>query len=131
MMNNDLMDYQKISLHDIDVEVKVGVADWEKHPQKKQKVIVDVDLFRFQGKFNGKSIEDCISYEPPFNFVTQNWPKRSHTELLETLVEELIAFCFKIKTVDAVRVSIKKPHVYNGRATPGVEFFHLRKEKKA
>ncbi len=120
--------YQKTSLHDIDVEIKVGIAGWERHPQKKQKVLVDIDLFRFQSAFTGKNIKDCLDYDLPFRYVTENWPKRPHTELLETLVEELIAFCLKIKTVDAVRVSVRKPHVYNGRATPSVEFFRLRKK---
>ena len=126
-----MFDYQKTSLHDIETEIKIGIDGWERTPGKKQKVLIDIDLFRFQGAFKGKSIKDCLNYHLPFERVTKGWANRPHTELLETLVEELVTFCLKDKRVDAVKVSIRKPHVYNGRATPAVEFFRLRKKKKA
>lgn len=123
-------DYQKTSLHDIEVEVKVGIDTWERAGGKKQKIIVDVDLYRYQREFKGKSIKDCLNYHVPFERVTKDWAKRPHTDLLETLVEELVTFCLKDKTVDAVRVRVRKPHVYNGRATPSVEFFRQRVKSK-
>ena len=124
------VNYQKVSLHDVEVELKLGIAGWERHKEKKQRVLVDVDLFRLRGKFTGKSIRDCVNYDLPFKFITQTWSRRAHTDLLETFVEELIVLCLKDKTIDAVRVSIRKPHVYNGRATPGVEFFRMRETAK-
>jgi FolB domain-containing protein len=123
-------DYQKTSLHDIEVEVRLGIDAWERAGGKKQKVLVDIDLYRFQREFKGKSIKDCLNYHTPFERVTKGWAKRPHTDLLETLVEELVTFCLKDKTVDAVRVTVRKPHVYNGRATPSVEFFRHRVKPK-
>lgn len=130
MLPNTLTDYQKTSLHDVEVELKIGIASWERQKDKKQRVLVDVDIYRLQGKFTGTSIKACINYDKPFQFITQIWPKRAHTDLLETFVEELIAFCLKDKTADAVRVCLRKPHVYNGKATPSVEFFRLRSSRK-
>ena len=127
-IEHGLADYQKISLEDVDVEIKLGCADWEKG--KPQKVLIDVDLYTFKGKFDGKSLKDCVDYERPFLYITKTWPKRKHVILFEDIAEDLVAFCLKDKLVDAVRVRIRKPHVYNGRGTPAVEFFRIRDKSK-
>ena len=121
-------DYQKASLYDIDIKVGIGIHPWEY--RKKQRILVDVDLYRYQGAFRGKKIGDCINYDLPFNHVTKVWPKRKHTDLVETLAEELVEFCLRIQTVDAVRVRIRKPDVYKGKAVPGIEFFRTKPAKK-
>lgn len=126
----DMPDYQKTSLHDLQVEVKVGIRDWERTGGKTQKLIVDIDLYRFHRHFKGTRIEDCIDYSVPYDFIMREWPKRPHTELIETLAEELAEVCFRDKKADAVRVAIRKPHAFNGNAVPGVEFFRHRKAKK-
>jgi len=126
----NMFDYQKTSLHGLETEVRIGIDAWERAGGKKQKIIIDIDLYRFQGAFKGKSIKDCLNYHLPFERVTKGWANRPHTDLIETLAEELVTFCLKDKRVDAAKVSIRKPHVYNGRATPSVEFFRLRKKTK-
>ncbi len=122
-----MRDYQKTSLHDVEVEIRVGLCDWER--RKKQKVLVDVDLYRFKGAFTAKKIKDCLDYDRPYKFITESWPKRPHTDLLETLAEDLAVFCLRDKKVEAVRVCIRKPQVYKGKAVPAVEFFRARKKK--
>jgi FolB domain-containing protein len=117
--------YQKATLRDIEVKVGIGIFDWER--KKKQKISVDVDLFSFKTRFKGKDIKDCINYDLPYGFV-MGWAKRKHTDLLETLAEELVAFCLKIKGVDAVRVHIRKPEVYKDKCVPGIEFFRVKKK---
>ncbi len=119
--------YHKVSMHDITTEINIGVVDWEKHPDKKQKITVDVDVYRFTGSFRGKSIKDCFDYRIPFALVTEKWPRRKHVELLETLAEELVTTCLKDKNADAARVVIRKPHTFNGRAVPAVEFYREKK----
>lgn len=119
--------YQKSSLRDISVEINIGIHDWERQENVQQKVLIDVDMFRFQGKFTGNTIRDCIDYDIVFNYITQQWPRRAQTDLLETLIEELIDFCFQNLQIDACRISIKKPAVFGGRAVPGVEFFRTKK----
>ncbi len=124
-VEQSLADYQKISLEDVEVEIELGCADWER--LKPQRVLVDVDLYSFKEKYNGKSLKDCVDYERPFLYITKTWPKRGHVVLFEDLAEDLVAFCLKDKLVDAVRVRIRKPHVYNGRGTAAIEFFRTRK----
>lgn len=126
----NLPDYQLTTLRDMTVDIKVGIRDWEKTGGKTQKIVVDIDLYRYARHFTGKTIADCMDYSVPYDFVMNEWPKRKHTELLETLVEELIEACFRDENVDAARVSIRKPHVFNGNAVPGVEFFRHRKKTK-
>ena len=108
--------------------VGIGIHPWEY--KKKQRILVDVDMYSFKGAFKGKKIDDCINYDLPFNYVTQVWPKRKHTGLVETLAEELVEFCLRIKDVEAVRVRIRKPDVYKGKAVPGIEFFRTKYTKK-
>jgi len=120
--------YQKASLRGVEVKVGIGIHDWER--KKKQRISVDLDLFSFKGVFKGKKITDCIDYDRPYYHIIEQWPRRKHVELVETLAEELVAFCLKIKGVDAVRVEIRKPDVYKGRGMPGIEFFRLKKGAK-
>lgn len=129
-MKNLPADYQLTSLRDMIVDIKVGLREWEKTAGKTQKVIVDIDLYRYARHFTGGKITDCMDYSVPYDFVINEWPKRPNTELIETLLEELVEACFRDKKVDAVRASIRKPHVFNGNAVPAVEFFRHRKNPK-
>ncbi len=51
---------------------------------------------------------------------------RPHTELLETLAEEIVAVCFANPLVEACRVSVVKPDIFNEAAAAGIEFYRLR-----
>lgn len=120
-------EFYKVEINDIRVDnMKVGVAAWEKHPDKTQLIFVDVALYRAIGAFATNSIDDCMNYVDVIQHITDTWPHRPHTDLLETLLQELVTFCFKDKKVDACRVKIRKPHVFNGMAIPSVEIFRLR-----
>ncbi len=120
------LNYHKTLLHGLEIEMSLGIVDWERVAGKKQRIVIDVDLYRWQGPFTGKTINDCMDYARVFSFVTQNWPDRAHVDLIETLAEELIGFCLQDVTVEACRVAIRKPHVFNGKAVPGVEFFRKK-----
>jgi dihydroneopterin aldolase len=56
----------------------------------------------------------------------KSWPSRPHTPLLETLAEEVIGLCFENPVVEACRVSIVKPDIFNDAAAAGVEIYRLR-----
>ena len=120
------LNYQKVSLHGLEIDMQIGIVDWERVPGKRQKIQIDVDLYRWQGAFKGRDISDCMDYARVFDFIIKNWPDRPHTDLIETLAEELVGFCFEDKTIEACQVSIKKPHVFNGKAVPGITFFRKR-----
>ena len=58
------------------------------------------------------------------------WPGRPHVDLLETLVEELVGVCFAAPAVQACRVSVVKPDIFNEVAAVGVEVFRGAREVK-
>ena len=118
----DIDNHQCVSLHDLTVEMAVGVADWERHPDKTQRVIVDIDLYAPLSGFTGTQLADCLDYDRLYRHVTTHWPGRPHTDLLETLAEELVGVCLEDRRVTACRVRLRKPDVYNGRAVPAVTF---------
>ncbi len=117
--------HQKIVLRGLKTDINVGLHPWEMHRERPTRVVVDVEIFS-QCEQLGDSMETIIDYDPIRALVTQDWPTRPHTPLLETWVEELVAFCFSIPEVDACRVSIVKPHIFTEADAVGVEVFRLR-----
>jgi FolB domain-containing protein len=121
--------YERVALEDLTVELQVGVNQWERTPGKAQRLLVTVEMFRHRGAFSGGSIADCIDYDRVYRHIAAGWtPARAHTDLLESLLEELVAVCFGDERVEACRVAIRKPHVYNGHAVPVVEVYRLRSD---
>lgn len=112
--------YQRVALEGIAVEARVGVADWERHPDRRQRLLVDVDMRRSSWS-EAADIGDCMDYSRVFSYVAGNWPDRPHTDLLETLVDDLLDFCLGDPKVEWCRVTVRKPDVYNGRAVPLAE----------
>lgn len=129
-MSEDLWDsgrsYQRVALKDIEIEMKVGIADIERKQLEGQRVIVNVELFSYKDKHTGTGIESCLNYHPIHEYVTNEWPGRPHSDLLETLVEELVGVCFENQMVEACRVSIQKPEIYADTGAAMVEFYRLR-----
>jgi dihydroneopterin aldolase len=106
--------------------MKIGVADWERAPDCRQTVLVDIDMWAASGTFKDASLDDCMDYARIYEYLTREWPSRPHTDLLETLAEELVGFCFADEKVRACRVTLRKPDVFKGRAVPAVTFYRTR-----
>jgi 7,8-dihydroneopterin aldolase/epimerase/oxygenase len=124
--------YERVALEDLAVELQVGVEPWERAPGKAQRLLVSVEMFRHRGTFTGTSVVDCVDYDRVYRHIAARWtPARAHIELLEPLLEELVAVCFEDARVEACRVAIRKPHVYNGCAVPVVEVYRLRSDFSA
>lgn len=121
--------YERVAIEDLAVELQVGVGDWERTPGKAQRLLITVEMFRHRGAFAGGRLVDCIDYGRVYRRVIERWtPARAHVDLLEQLLEELVAVCFEDARVEACRIAIRKPHVYNGRAVPLVEVYRLRSD---
>ena len=56
----------------------------------------------------------------------KQFPTRPHTELLETLLDEIVAKCFEDPRVDACRVSVMKLSIFNEVGAAGVEVYRTR-----
>ncbi|HEX6014644.1 MAG TPA: dihydroneopterin aldolase, partial [Geminicoccaceae bacterium] len=94
--------HQCLALRDVRVPVRLGIrADERAAPQL---VSVDVELYRRQGRFAGRSIADCLDYDRIFDHLTTSWPQRPHIDLLEQLAEDLVQFCLEDARVEACRV---------------------------
>ena len=110
--------YQRVILRDVVIEVRLGLHPWERHPERLQRVVINVELFthRTDGFIDYDAIRDAL----------KAWPARAHVDLIETLLEELVALCFRDARVEACRVSIVKPDIFNEAGGAGVEAYRVR-----
>jgi 7,8-dihydroneopterin aldolase/epimerase/oxygenase len=117
-------DYVRVRLHNISTEAKCGVHPWERHSERPNRLRIDVDLYARLGR-GGSLLDEIIDYDPIRNFI-KSFPNRPHTDLLETLVNEIIEQCFNIKRVESCRVSILKLDIFNEIEGVGVENYRTR-----
>jgi dihydroneopterin aldolase len=120
---NDFWDersYTRVILRDVQTSAHVGLHPWERHPERPARLIVNVELFA-----HAQGAGVFIDYDP-VRAAIGSFPLRPHTDLLETLVEELVAVCLANPRVEACRVSVVKPDIFNDAAAVGVEFFRVR-----
>lgn len=117
-------DYQCLALRGVAIDVRIGLNESER--QAPQPVVIDVELYRGGGPFHPSGIAECLDYDRVWRHLTGTLPDRPHTDLLEVLAEELVAFCLDDPQVEACRVVIKKPAIYGGRACPEIELYRRR-----
>ena len=121
--------YMRVILRDVEVEARVGLHPWERHPERPSRLIVNVELFTHSSpartsKQHGKPLIDYDDIREEL----RKWPGRPHTPLLESLAEELVRLSFRNPHVEACRVSVVKPDIFNEAAGAGVELYRLRSE---
>lgn len=116
----------RVVLRDMAVQASVGLHPWERHPERPARLIVNVEIFAYaDGPVDGRGAAGIMDYDPIRSAIA-GWPGRPHVDLLETLVEELVTICFGIAAVQACRVSVMKPDIFNDVAAVGVEVFRVR-----
>jgi dihydroneopterin aldolase len=119
-----LASHECLALRDVRVRVRVGVHAREH--ESPQLLSVDVELYRHRGRFVGAGLADCLDYDRIHDHLRLVWPARPHTELLESLAEDLVGQCLADPRVEACRVTIRKPEVYPGTATPELVVYRMR-----
>jgi len=119
-------DYIGVVLRDVEVEAHVGLHPWEQHPERPSRLLVTVEMFAHlaRGRAVG-SAKPLIDYDRVRNGL-RGWSSRPHTLLLETLAEEVVALCLGDPAVEACRVAIVKPDIFNDAAGAGVEIYRIR-----
>jgi len=115
--------YRRVMLRDLVVEVRLGVHPWERHPEKPQRIVINIDMYADDEPYAAAA--EVIDYDRVRDAI-RGWPSRPHTLHIETLLEELAQLCFADGRVRACRVSIEKPDIFNEAAGAGVEVFRLR-----
>ena len=127
------MNQEKLPAHDylcsrlkrVEIELHVGLHPWELHPERPTRLWVDVELYSFNPPRRPAGLYDVIDYDR-VRHQLKSWEARPHTPLLETLAEELVEFALADERVDAVRVRLTKPDIFNEAAGAGVELFRRR-----
>jgi 7,8-dihydroneopterin aldolase/epimerase/oxygenase len=116
--------YVRMMIRDLVTEVQLGLHPWERHPEKPQRIVINVELYAApQGPIKGHS--SIVDYDY-IRQAIKKWPRRKHTVFIETLLDELVKLCFRDKRVEAARVSIFKPDIYNEAGGAGVEVYRVR-----
>lgn len=109
---------QCIAVSDLVVEAAVGISDWERVPGKRQRLKFDVAVYR--DDFGREAdIADCFNYSSLQRFLA-GFGERAHMDLLESILADVLDFCFEDPRVVAAEASVAKPDVFNGRGVPSV-----------
>lgn len=120
--------YIRVIIRDLQVECGVGLHPWEQHPERPSRLVLNIELFaHLASDLRNGDPNSILNYDYIRDSVKQ-WPARPHTPLLETLLEELVSICFAVPNVEACRVSIMKPDIFNEAAAAGVEVYRVRAE---
>jgi dihydroneopterin aldolase len=125
---NPLMEpaYTRIVLQNVEVAVHIGLAPWER--QRPQRLRVSMELYAGSRDYlRDVTADSIIDYNPIYNRI-QSWQSRPHTELIETLVSDLLSVCFECPQVLACKVSVTKPEVFDRCQAAGAEVFMRRRD---
>jgi dihydroneopterin aldolase len=118
--------YTKIVLQNVEVTTRVGLASWER--ERPQRLIVSLELFAASSDYlKDVTVDSIIDYCPIYDRI-QSWGTRAHTDLIETLVSDLLNACFDCPRVIACKVSVTKPEVLDRAQCAGAEAFVHRRE---
>jgi dihydroneopterin aldolase len=116
--------YIRSILRNVVTEARVGLHPWEQHPERPSRLVVNVEMFApLDHLLDAKAT--MIDYDPVRDAL-KTWPARPHTPMLETMLNELVELCFSNPRVQACRVSIMKPDIFNEAAGAGVEVYKIR-----
>ena len=117
--------YVRMMIKDLVTEVRLGLHPWERHPEKPQRIVINVEMYARPSPSRGKKVSSVVDYDYVRDAL-RKWPRRKHTVFIESLLEELVKLCFRDKRVVACRVSIFKPDIYNEAGGAGVEIYRVR-----
>jgi dihydroneopterin aldolase len=127
-MSNSLFAF----LRDCHVELRVGV--YEDEIRAPRALIINVEMTAANDeRFNDlreKDMGRVVNYKPVYHFIQEELPKLGPIRLLETVAEQIIAFCFRDPLINKVRVRIEKPDVFE-HASAGIEVVRKRPKIEA
>jgi 7,8-dihydroneopterin aldolase/epimerase/oxygenase len=119
-----LRDHIRVIIANAVVERRCGIHPWERHPEHPNRLKITVEMFaRLKPGPIGSG--NYIDYDRIRDFLG-TFPSLPHTDLLETIVEEITAKCFENEHVDACRVAVLKPDIFNEAEAAGIEVFRTR-----
>jgi dihydroneopterin aldolase len=118
--------YRRIILRNVQVEARVGLHPWELHPERPTRLIINVEMFvPLKPAREEETAATIVDYDA-IREALRTWPRRPHTPLLETLVDEVAELCLAHPRVMACRVSIMKPDIFSEAEGVGIEVYRTR-----
>ena len=124
----ELRDCRRLFLRDYEVQINIGVHEFEKKGE--QRVLINVDLFIPLALSTPRHdhLQEVVDYDFIRNTIARRMAQ-GHIHLQETLCDDVARAMLAHPKVRAVRVSTAKPDVYPDCDSVGVEVFHLKEEK--
>jgi 7,8-dihydroneopterin aldolase/epimerase/oxygenase len=117
-------DHIRVVIADAIVERRCGMHAWERHAERPNRLKITVEMFAHvaPGPLGEAAF---IDYDRIRDFL-KTFPSLPHTDLIETIADEIVAKCFEDARVDACRVAVLKPDIFNEAEAAGIEVFRTR-----
>jgi 7,8-dihydroneopterin aldolase/epimerase/oxygenase len=125
MNHNDLLDCRRLFLSNYEVNINIGVHEFEKRGE--QRVLINVDLYipLTLSTPHADDLAEVVDYDFIRSTVGERIA-RGHIHLQETLCDDLLALMLAHPRVKAARVSTAKPDVYPDCDAVGCEVFGIK-----
>jgi len=125
LMHPALSDCRRVFLRNFQVMSNIGVHDFEKRAE--QRVLFNVELYVPLADSTPKDDElhEVLDYDFIRDTIVQRL-SRGHTQLQETLCDDIARTLLAHPKVRAVQVSTQKPDVYPDCDAVGVEVLHFK-----
>jgi 7,8-dihydroneopterin aldolase/epimerase/oxygenase len=125
-MTIDLTQCRRLFLKNYEVNINIGVHEFEKKGE--QRVLFNVDLYVPLAM--STPVADDLAEVVDYDFMRQTIADRvaqGHIHLQETLCDDVLKTMLAHPKVMAARVSTQKPDVYPDCESVGVEVFGVKK----
>lgn len=125
LMHPALSDCRRVFLRNFSVMSNIGVHDFEKRGE--QRVLFNVELYVPLAE--STPTQDQLDEVVDYDFIRETIVQRvaqGHTQLQETLCDEIAQTLLAHPKVRAVQVSTQKPDVYQDCDSVGVEVLHFK-----
>ncbi|MGE0152182.1 MAG: dihydroneopterin aldolase [Reyranellaceae bacterium] len=113
---------RRLFLRNLALPASIGIHKAER--EARQRLLINVELFLASQPDADDDIDRVLDYDQVRAGIGRLVEAR-HYNLQETLVEEIVALCFRHPGVLAVRVSTEKPDVYPDCDGVGYEVFRV------
>jgi dihydroneopterin aldolase len=125
LMHPALSDCRRVFLRNFQVMSNIGVHDFEKRAE--QRVLFNVELYVPLADSTPKDDElhEVLDYDFIRDTIVQRL-SQGHTQLQETLCDDIARTLLAHPKVRAVQVSTQKPDVYPDCDAVGVEVLHFK-----
>ena len=125
LIHPSLMDCRRLFLRGYEVNINIGVHDFEKRGE--QRVLINVDLYvpLAVSTPTHDELHEVLDYDFIRRSIAQR-VQQGHVHLQETLADDVLKLMLAHPDVRAARVSTEKPDVYPDCEAVGCEVFGMK-----